>query len=815
MDCQLQEIERSVRSQEALDRLLTSLPASLEETYKRLLAKIEPSNKDYAQQMLAFLCCAKEPLTVRQLIDALAVDLSPTPVFNEKRILEDKSSIEDVCPGLVEIHTDIYSNGTVDTVHIAHFSVQNYLESELIHKDIDVRSFAITRDLTHTRIASTCLVFLGNLGLLQDSPMVRYARYLWSDHVIEGRKTDELQSQFWQLLQNDSAWNHDSIFRLRWSPHWVNRKMRETVLTKWKKSRLCHASFLRFTSAVEQLLNETSVSYSSDLDWYSEEYDAAIYVASIAGHVEMVQLLLDKNPRENRALESSLLGASTFGHESIVRLVLNRNTELDMSEAFAAACRGGYSNIVRLFLGRNVDVNVQDTAEGNTPLMNALERRRHDVAQLLLERSIDVNIRNHYGQQVLYFAARAGFENIVESILAKNADVNARDNKGCTALMIAAEREHSEVAQILLGKLADANIQDNRGNLTLHLAARMGRTKTVRLLIDRTADINQRNDDGETALHLACQRGSKDTVLSLLASNADINAQTNLGRNMLHSASAGCHQDIIELLLDKGFDININAQDTNGSTALHMASQGRFKFDGYTYRVEGQKQEEAVQLLLTRNADASLQDKFHHTALWGASRYGSSGTVKLLLNRIVNTSAKSSEDEGALHAASKHGYEMVVQLLLDRNTDVNAIFDDETALFAASENGHEEIVQLLLNRNADVRKRDKLDQTALMKPSEWGYHGIVQLLLDKNIDINAQDWRGQTALHYASYSGHSSVVQLLLDRGADISAQTTLDGGKNMTALDLAREEGHETVVQMLLSRTTATQSEDLSLPIS
>lgn len=84
VECQLRALTRCPPSEDLFDRLLSSLPEGLDETYKRMLLNIAPNVKDYAQRMLTFLCCAKRPPTASELIDAMATDSGDKPSFDPK-----------------------------------------------------------------------------------------------------------------------------------------------------------------------------------------------------------------------------------------------------------------------------------------------------------------------------------------------------------------------------------------------------------------------------------------------------------------------------------------------------------------------------------------------------------------------------------------------------------------------------------------------------------------------------------------------------------------------------------------------------------
>jgi hypothetical protein len=124
-----------------------------------MLLNIAPAFVEYSQRTLTLLCYAKCPLTVPELVDGIAVELGDSPKFNPSRRLETADDIHGVCPGFIEVDEQPYE---ASTVCIAHFSVQEYLESDRIrkYKVAEVAKFSIRKREDHTDIACLCLTYL-------------------------------------------------------------------------------------------------------------------------------------------------------------------------------------------------------------------------------------------------------------------------------------------------------------------------------------------------------------------------------------------------------------------------------------------------------------------------------------------------------------------------------------------------------------------------------------------------------------------------------------------------------------------------------
>jgi ankyrin repeat protein len=76
-----------------------------------------------------------------------------------------------------------------------------------------------------------------------------------------------------------------------------------------------------------------------------------------------------------------------------------------------------------------------------------------------LERGVDVDARDRYGQTALMLAARAGHREVVETLIAYRADLNVTAKFGLSAVMLAVVAGYSEVARLLADAGADLTLR--------------------------------------------------------------------------------------------------------------------------------------------------------------------------------------------------------------------------------------------------------------------------------------------------------------------------------------------------------------------
>ncbi|KAF2142293.1 uncharacterized protein K452DRAFT_193514, partial [Aplosporella prunicola CBS 121167] len=102
-------------------RVLENLPKDLPETYKRLLGRIDADgNKAIATRIFRWLACAKRPMTLEELREAIAVE--PLQPFSmPERLINDISRLGPWCQGLAVV------NEEYGTLEFTHYTVQTFL----------------------------------------------------------------------------------------------------------------------------------------------------------------------------------------------------------------------------------------------------------------------------------------------------------------------------------------------------------------------------------------------------------------------------------------------------------------------------------------------------------------------------------------------------------------------------------------------------------------------------------------------------------------------------------------------------------------
>ncbi|KAK1506286.1 vegetative incompatibility protein HET-E-1 [Colletotrichum tamarilloi] len=477
-------------SKQALDRRLQSLPPTLDETYKRMLENVP--DKDYAKQMLTILCCASKPLTVQELINALAIEIGATSFLNPDRQLPDADSLLEICPGFTEVAIEPYTRLAV--IRIAHFSM------------------------------------FGRVETVEKYPFAEYAAKEWVNHWRKGIGICAA------LYDNHSHCNlevsHDSLALRLQDQMLLLFRDKKGAMKNWYKlwdldshgagegdempPPLYYASLVGALFLVENLLEDLERQPSAH------------------GQTEVIKLLLERGAEVN-AVWSALMAAG--GEATSILLKAFDGTKVttspEMFELYMeTAVEFGNIDAAQKYLDEWILCGRPGFSPGKS-LKAASAGGHHSIVQQLLCSGAEMAgsarvrqillLRDTIGP-ALQEASGHGHLEVVELLLEFGTD------KGIPlcgidlryALQRAAAEGHEEIVQLLLNNGATPNSSDETHMPALYAASLLGSEEIVQLLLDAGADIHARFQGGmfESVLAAACNSGKIGVVEMLMARSA-------------------------------------------------------------------------------------------------------------------------------------------------------------------------------------------------------------------------------------------------------------------------------------------------------
>jgi hypothetical protein len=86
-----------------VDKVLKSLPKTLDSAYERILMSIDTEHIQIAHIALRWISRAHKPVTIEELAEAVIIDLTACPSVNARNRILDPSWLMEILTGLVTV----------------------------------------------------------------------------------------------------------------------------------------------------------------------------------------------------------------------------------------------------------------------------------------------------------------------------------------------------------------------------------------------------------------------------------------------------------------------------------------------------------------------------------------------------------------------------------------------------------------------------------------------------------------------------------------------------------------------------------------
>jgi len=400
-----------------------------------------------------------------------------------------------------------------------------------------------------------------------------------------------------------------------------------------------------------------------------------------------------------------------------------------------------------------------------------------------------------------------------EGAKAAAATSEATTNHQANLDLMDAAKSEGEAKAITTTSVARTNEQ---ANLDLLEAAKSDdEAKAVAALTQSGVDVNCRAHmhPNYTPLLRAIFTNSLKVARVLLAEpRVDVNAPDTRGRTALHIASAGALSAII---LSQRTDIDWNPTHNAGGTPLHLHSRVT-AVDTIPELIKVK----SVQLL-ARSIDGftalhELAEQESPFPAWFVNRPTPERSCKVIdvlfaelevrgHNLVTFVNATDVLDRTALHYIAEEGSVEMLKHLLERCPTGMSVTGVDchsfTPIHLAVRRGHTGIVELLLHMpsmDANIGATVNASPPSGLKPWESDHLDVWRPNLSIKADKELPTAGNLTPLHFAAMEGRTEIVDLLLKwAGIHVAPLDT----KGFSPFDYSIQNGHLAVVKLLLEK--------------
>ena len=296
---------RKCRIQQDVDKILLTLPQTLEETYDRILDTISDTYKSDVRVILQWLTLSKRPMRLEEVAEIVAFDATCTSFDADRRLLNPLEVLT-MCSSLVVVNETYYYDSEysdtkilINELRLAHFTVKDYLLSQGLQQSRN-SYYRIEEKSSSLQIAKACLTYLNmdqfscgyqgkgiHDGLLREWPLLDYAAHFCGVYL--------------RLVKNDIDSSVLHLLKKLLLTHTLPKggNFGTFVGTVWRMATvdqiettkpLYFAASFGLASVVQLLLTDVS---AADLEARGGHYGStALQVATFRGNTTCVRLLL-------------------------------------------------------------------------------------------------------------------------------------------------------------------------------------------------------------------------------------------------------------------------------------------------------------------------------------------------------------------------------------------------------------------------------------------------------------------------------------------------------------------------------------------
>ena len=685
--------------------------ASVTNLYEMGLKSIVPASRPIVRRMYAWVIAAARPLTLEELLEALAIQSDGQGLCGDAPALPTNSCISDLENQIVEISGGLLVVDQQHLVSFVHHSAKEFIVATSGSKDFS--------SSTHLFAAENCLKYLCNidreavpsrsllpLASTLRQPFEAYARAFWHWH-----------SKFAGIRDKRLLAMIDHYLRM---------------MSLHGKSRRSSAS----NSACANDLREPTF----EVTGVQPSPDSMLALSSFLGFEPLVEMYLQA-------------GASVNGCCTVCPTPLQ------------LAARMRHVHVVEHLVRKHASM-ISNSSPWPDPLYMAASLDFSDITETLLHHSDD--IINALYERALQIASFRGHAETVKVMLeGKGAPCDQEKFYG-NAVQAACYNGHHHVVELFLNVGARVNVSDPHYGTPLQAASSQGHQKVVHMLLRMGAEVDVSIGDVEISTRDDSRpptenfsKAPRKTTAGATRRIFDTIGKSDGERDdqpSLHLAAAHGHTQIVETLINDGVKVD-NTLDKSQETPLHLAAaQGHLLTAKLLTTAFGLAKAQNIYFQMTNQdyyrswcRDEIVEQGCQHRHVWDLdSREAAEDTLEDFKKSLRSSSylnLKVASGRTALHLAAANGHHDVIRHLLECGASVETQDNHGyTPLQSAAENGHLLAVESLLMAGAQIKYGDTHAHSPLLLAARNKHYETAELLLfySFSIEVTGSDLRSAT-----------------------------------------------------------------------
>ncbi|XP_067686649.1 uncharacterized protein [Haliotis asinina] len=548
---------------------------------------------------------------------------------------------------------------------------------------------------------------------------------------------------------------------------------------------------------------------------------------------QMVQLLIEKGPTDVDMLNFQdtdgftpmhIASQHPYGSRMIEELLKYKAdlTVRDKHERIPlhyAAMECIYKNI-EVLLDSQADINAKD-ANRKTPLHYLVAKKiqnedeiesQSDSVKHFLQSGADVACGDKDGNSPIH-AAAASISNIkiFQPMLARAGNVPNLNNAGLTPLhlLLGPDTPLENVKLLVETHPSLLESETEEGKSVLHVAFQNQTGYNVILYLLREKGLDHRVDWEHIDVKKVFSRFTPEQIIHILQYVSESMTRSVMP-SVIHVLSDADIPDArwrrgMEFVHSNTTDVDLDVQDSKGSTALHKVADSPVKMD----------------YLIKKKCKVNIPDHNGNTPLHIAVERGNAKGVDSLLSAGADVSALNTNNETPLLKAAKmipkyvkHSWQYPVLLESTEHLIVFLFFNDISKHFLlgyqpsgkCSDVNISRIISSLVSSSSPVNVPDKYGNTAV----HYAVFdiNILKLLVSAQANLEQKNLKGMSCLHVACMSNdNTDVINYLLDHDVSPCITDTLLIVTPLHIALLSKMNDHNMLKKLYYHQVTASQS--------